>query len=67
MEAIKQKLQEAEDIAEVIDLMQNLNIPTKGCKNMEDMKERILAHLTSRRDNNLASNEVRPTEKGLRN
>lgn len=67
MEAIRRKLDEADDIAEVIDLMQNLSIPTKGCKNIEDMKERILAHLTSQRDNNLASNEVRPTEKGLRN
>ena len=58
MEAIQQKLDEAEDIAEVIDLMQNLSIQTKGCKNIEDMKERILAHLSSRKDNRLACNEV---------
>ena len=58
MEAIRQKLDEADDIAEVIDLMQNLSIQTKGCKNNEDMKERILAHLSSRKDNRLACNEV---------
>ena len=58
MEAIRQKLDEADDIAEVIDLMQNLSIQTKGCKNIEDMKERIIAHLSSRKDNRLACNEV---------
>lgn len=58
MEAIKRKLDEAEDIAHVIDLMQNLSIPTKECKNMEDMKKRIVEHLNSREDNRLASNEV---------
>ena len=58
MESIKQKLDEADDIAEVIDLMQNLSIQTKGCKNIKDMKERILAHLSSRKDNRLACNEV---------
>ena len=35
MEAIRQKLDEADDIAEVIDLMQNLSIQTKGCKKIE--------------------------------
>ena len=44
MEAIRQKLDEADDIAEVTDLMQNLSIQTKGCKKIENMKERILAH-----------------------
>ncbi|XP_022801997.1 mitofusin-2-like [Stylophora pistillata] len=58
MEAIRQKLQEAEDIAVVIDVMQNLDIPITGCKNMEDMKEKILAHLTSQGDTHLASNEA---------
>ena len=58
MEAIRRKLDEADDIAKVIDLMQNLSIPTKGCKNIQDMKERILAHLSSRKDNRLACNEV---------
>ncbi|CAH3163348.1 unnamed protein product, partial [Pocillopora meandrina] len=38
--------------------MQNLSIPIKGCKNIEDMKERILAHLSSRKDNRLACNEA---------
>ena len=37
MEAIRQRLNEADDIAEVIDLMQNLSIPIKGCKNIKDM------------------------------
>ena len=30
MEAIRRELSEADNIAEVIDLMQNLSIPTKG-------------------------------------
>ena len=47
MEAIRQKLNEADDIAEVIDSMQNLSIPIKGWKNIEDMKERMLTHLSS--------------------
>ena len=59
MEGIREKLDEADDIAEVIDLMQNLSIPTKGCKNIQDMKGKILDHLSSRKDNPLACNEVR--------
>ena len=58
MEAIRRKLDEADEIAEVIDLMDNLSIPTKGCKNIIDMKERVLAHLRSRKDNHLVCNEV---------
>ena len=34
MEATRRKLDEADDIAEVIDLMQNSSIPSKGCKNI---------------------------------
>ena len=59
MEGIREKLDEADDIAEVIDSMKNLSIPTKGCKNIEDMKRTILDHLSSRKDNRLACNEVR--------
>ena len=58
MEGIRRKLDEADDIAEVIDLMQNFSIPTKGCKNIEDMKKEILAHLSSRKDNRVACDEV---------
>ena len=59
MESIMQKVREAEDPADVIELMQNLKIPTKGCKTIYQMKERIYEHLLTRRDNQLASNEVR--------
>ncbi|XP_066024745.1 uncharacterized protein [Pocillopora verrucosa] len=48
MEAIRQKLKEADNIPGVIDLILNLRIPNKGCKNIEDMKERMLTHLSSR-------------------
>ena len=48
MEAIRQKLKEADNIPEVIDFILNLRIPNKGCKNIEDMKERMLTHLSSR-------------------
>ena len=58
MEFIRGKLEEAEDIAEVMELMQNLNIPTKECKTIEQMKRRILDHLLSWDDSHLASNEV---------
>ena len=59
MESIIEKIREAEDIADVIKLMQNLNIPTKGCKTVDQMRERIFEHLLKRKDNQLASNEVR--------
>ena len=59
MEFIMKKIREAEDLAEVIELMQNLSIPTKGCKTVGEMKERIYEHLLTRSDNQLASNEVR--------
>ena len=59
MESIIEKIREAEDIADVIELMQNLNIPTKGCKTVDQMRERIFEHLLKRKDNQLASNEVR--------
>ena len=58
MEGIRRKLDEAVDIAEITDLMQNLSIPTRGFKNIEDMKKEILAHLNSRKDNRVACNEV---------
>ena len=50
MEAIRQKLNEADDIAVVIDSMQNLSILIKGWKNIEDMKERMLTHLSSQNE-----------------
>ena len=50
MEAIRQKLNEADDIAEVIDSMQNLSILIKGWKNIEDMKESMLTHLSSQNE-----------------
>ena len=50
MEAIRQKLNEADDIAEIIDSMQNLSILIKGWKNIEDMKERMLTHLSSQNE-----------------
>ena len=59
MEFIMKKIREAEDLADVIELMQNLSIPTKGCKTVDQMKERIYEHLLTRRDNQLSSNEVR--------
>ena len=59
MESVMKKIREAEDPAEVIELMQNLNIPTKSCKTVGEMKDRIYAHLLTRRDNQLSSNEVR--------
>ena len=59
MEFVMKKIREAEDPAEVIELMQNLNIPTKSCKTVGEMKDRIYAHLLTRRDNQLSSNEVR--------
>ena len=50
MEAIRQKLNEADDIAEVIDSMQNLSILIKGWQNIEDMKERMLTRLSSQNE-----------------
>ena len=35
MEAIRQKLKEADNIPEVIDLMQNLSIPIKDAKTLK--------------------------------
>ena len=55
---IIEKTHVAEDIAVVIELMQNLNIPTKGCKTVDQMRERIFEHLLKRKDNQLASKEV---------
>jgi len=48
MESIQRKIVEAEDIADIIALMVNLNIETKGCKNIEQMQERICQHLNAR-------------------
>ena len=50
MESIQRKIVEAEDIADVIALMVNLNIETKGCKNIEQMQERICQHLNAGED-----------------
>ena len=50
MESIQRQITEAEDIADVFALMVNLNIETKGCKNLEQMQERIYMHLNTRRD-----------------
>ena len=50
MESIQRKIAEAEDIADVVALMGNLNIETKGCKTVEQMQERICMHLDSRQD-----------------
>lgn len=58
MESIKRKIHEAEDVADIIGLMQNLDIPTKGYETVKQMKERIFDHLHSRKDKHLASNEV---------
>jgi len=59
MESIIQKILEAEDVADVIELMQDLNIPTTGWQTVHQIKERIVEHLLTRKDNKLASNEVR--------
>ena len=50
MDSIQRKIMEAEDIADVIALMVNLNIETKGCKTLEQMQERIYMHLNTRQD-----------------
>jgi len=50
MESIQRKIVEAEDIVDVIALMVNLNIETKGCKNIEQMQGRICQHLNARED-----------------
>lgn len=50
MDSIQRKIMEAEDIADVIALMVNLNIETRGCKNLEQMQERIYRHLNTRQD-----------------
>ena len=59
MESIKRKIHETKDAADIIGLMQSLNISTIGCDTVKQMKEMILDHLLSRKDNHLASNEVR--------
>ena len=51
MEAIKRKIEEADDIADVTALMINLNIPTKGCKTLQQMTDRICENLKDRREN----------------
>ena len=48
MEAIKRKVDEADDIADVTALMINLNIPTKGCKTLQQMTDRICENLKDR-------------------
>ena len=51
MEAIKRKVDEADDIADVTALMINLNIPTKGCKTLQQMTDRICENLKDRSEN----------------
>ena len=51
MEAIKRKVEEADDIADVTALMINLNIPTKGCKTLQQMTDRICENLKDRSEN----------------
>ena len=41
MESIRLKLIETDDIAELTDVMRNLNIETKGCRDVEQMRDRI--------------------------
>ena len=50
MESIQGKIAVDEDMADVIALMVNLNIETKGCKNFEQMQDRICEHLKVRQD-----------------
>ena len=51
MEAIKRKIEEADDVADVATLMINLNIPTKGCKTLQQMTDRICENLKDRSEN----------------
>ena len=51
MEAIKRKIEEADDIADVTTLMINLKIPTKGCKTLQQMADRICKNLKDRSEN----------------
>ena len=51
MEAIKRKIEEADDVADVTTLMINLNIPTKGCKTLQQMTDRICENLKDRSEN----------------
>ena len=51
MEAIKRKIDECDDIAQVAALMTNLNISTKGCKDLEQMKDRICDKYKDRHEN----------------
>ena len=51
MEAIKRKIEEADDIADVTALVIHLNIATKGCKTLQQMIDRICENLKDRRDN----------------
>ena len=51
MEAIKRKIEEADEVADVTTLMINLNIPTKGCKTLQQMTDRICENLKDRSEN----------------
>ena len=51
MEAIKRKIEEADEIADVTTLMINRNIPTKGCKTLQQMADRICKNLKDRSEN----------------
>ena len=48
MESIRLKLIETDDIAELIDMMRILNIETKGCRDVEQMRDRICKFLVTR-------------------
>ena len=51
MEAIKRKIEEADDVADVTTLMINLNIPTKGCKTLQQMTDRFCENLKDGSEN----------------
>lgn len=57
METIRRKLNETDDITELSDLMKNLNIETKGCRNIEQMRDKICEVLKTR-EHQLDSNKV---------
>lgn len=57
MESIRLKLIETDDIAELIDVMRNLNIETKGCRDVEQMRDRICKVLEFR-EHQLDPNKV---------
>ena len=57
MEATKRKIEEADYVDDVTASMINLNIATKGCKNLQQMTDRNCENLKDWREN-LDPNEV---------